>query len=177
LLKKWAILKPIQLSHVAYVHTVIEGFSVMSITVLTIVLSIVLVGATLALQAPANAVLARTLGDPVAAAALSFAIGFVVLAAVAVARGSDLPNFGALTSMPWWALTGGALGALWVLAAILAVPRLGVVTMFSAMILGQLIAAIAIDAIGAFGLQARDVSPSRVAAVLLVGAGVYLSQG
>ena len=30
------------------------------------------------MQAPANAVLARALGDPVAAAALSFGIGFVI---------------------------------------------------------------------------------------------------
>ena len=148
----------------------------MTFAVFSIVLAIIFVGATLAMQAPANAVLARTLGDPVAAAALSFGIGFVVLSAIALMRGSDMPNFGALRTIPWWALSGGALGALWVLAAILAVPRLGVVTMFSAMIRRLLIAAIVIDAIGGFGLQARDVNLSRIMAIGLVGAGVVLSQ-
>lgn len=149
----------------------------MTFAIFTIILSIILVGASLAMQAPANAMLARGLGDPVVAAVLSFAIGFVVLTGVALARGSSIPSFGSFSTLPRWALSGGALGALWVLAAILAVPRLGVVTMFSAMILGQLIAAVLIDAVGAFGLQARDVSISRIAAIVLVGAGVALSQG
>jgi transporter family-2 protein len=147
----------------------------MSFAVIYIVLSIIIVGATLAMQAPANAALARALGDPVAAAALSFGIGFIILTAIAVLRGAETPNFSALNSIPWWALSGGALGALWVLAAILAVPRLGVVTMFSAMILGQLIAALMIDAVGGFGLQPRDLNPTRLLAVGLVGAGVMLS--
>lgn len=147
----------------------------MSFAVVSIVLSIILVGATLAMQAPANAVLARALGDPVTAAAMSFGIGFVVLSAIALLRGGDSPNFSALRSIPWWALSGGALGALWVLAAILAVPRLGVVTMFSAMIFGQLIAALLIDRIGGFGLQPRDMNSTRLLAVALVGVGVVLS--
>ncbi|WP_338088420.1 DMT family transporter [Marivita cryptomonadis] len=61
------------------------------------------------------------------------------------------------------------------LAAILAVPRLGVVTMFSVMILGQLIAALMIDAVGGFGLQPRNLDPACLLAVGLVGAGVVLS--
>ena len=148
----------------------------MTFATVSIVLSIILVGATLAMQAPANAVLARALGDPVAAAALSFGIGFIVLTMIALLRGADAPNFGGLRSIPWWALSGGALGALWVLAAILAVPRLGVVTMFSAMIFGQLIAALLIDKVGGFGLQPRDLNPTRVLAVALVGVGVMLSR-
>ncbi|MCI5109839.1 MAG: DMT family transporter [Marivita sp.] len=147
----------------------------MSIAVFAVILSIVLVGATLAMQAPANAVLARALGDPVAAAALSFGIGFVILSVIVLLRGGGPAKFAALNSVPWWALSGGALGALWVLAAILAVPRLGVVTMFSAMIFGQLIAALLIDRIGGFGLQPRDLNPSRLLAVALVGVGVMLS--
>ena len=147
----------------------------MTTPLLMAVLAIVFVGATLAFQAPANAVLARTLGDPVIAAALSFGIGFVILSAVALTRGG-VPDLDGLREAPWWALMGGALGALWVLAAILAVPRLGVVTMFSAMILGQLIAAVLIDALGGFGLQARDINPQRLSAIALIAAGVYLSQ-
>ena len=47
--------------------------------------------------------------------------------------------------------------------------------MFSAMIFGQLIAALPIDRIGGFGLQPRDMNTTRLLAVALVGVGVVLS--
>jgi bacterial/archaeal transporter family-2 protein len=53
---------------------------------------------------------------------------------------------------------------------------LGVVTMVAALILGQLLAALALDATGAFGLAVREISPTRVAAVALVAAGLVLSR-
>ncbi len=145
------------------------SFFIFSITVL-----IVLVGAALAFQAPVNAALARSLGDPVWAAAMQFGIGFALLGCVAFLRGSA-PSVDQIKTIPWWALTGGALGAIWVLAAIWSVPRLGLVTMFAAMILGQLIAALLIDSGGLFGLQSRDVSLSRIVSVGLVAVGVALS--
>lgn len=86
---------------------------------------VVAVGAALAMQAPVNAVLARELGDPTAAAALSFAICFIVLAALAALRGASVPSLSTLGNVPWWALLGGVLGAIWVWAAIWSVPRLG----------------------------------------------------
>ena len=69
----------------------------------------------------------------------------------------------------------GTLGAIWVLAAIWSVPKLGLVTMFSAMILGQMIAAVLIDAAGIMGLTARDISLKRITAIGFVAAGVLLS--
>jgi transporter family-2 protein len=128
------------------------------------------------MQAPINAVLAREVGDPTAAAAISFAIGFIVLAALAWYKGTTAASIAALTSVPWWALMGGVLGAIWVLAAIWSVPRLGVVTMFGAMILGQLLAAIILDARGAFGMEARPIDLTRMMAIAMVAGGVVLSK-
>lgn len=140
------------------------------------ILLVVAVGAALAMQAPVNAVLARELGDPTAAAAISFAIGFVVLAALAGLRGAGLPSLSTLGNIPWWALMGGVLGAIWVWAAIWSVPRLGVVTMFGAMIVGQLIAALLLDARGAFGMEAREIDVTRILAIAMVAGGVVLSK-
>jgi len=137
-------------------------------------LTIVAVGAVLALQAPVNAVLARGIGDPVWAAALSFGVGFVFLTAVAVTRGQGLDVAG-LRSVPWWALTGGALGGIWVLAALWSVAKLGAVTMISAMILGQMLAALAIDPSGLLGVTAKDLSATRICAVACVAMGMFLS--
>jgi transporter family-2 protein len=89
-------------------------------------------------------------------------------------RGSA-PGIASLQAVPWWALIGGLLGAIWVLAAIWSVPRLGVVTMMSAMVLGQLIAAMVIDSGGIMGLEVRSISPTRILAIALVALGVCVS--
>lgn len=146
----------------------------MNILFIFITLTVITVGAALAFQAPANAALARSIGDPVWAAALSFGIGFVLLSGIAIFRGSS-PSLAQIQSIPWWALTGGALGAIWVLAAIWSVPKLGVVTMFSAMVLGQMIAAMMIDSAGMLGLAVRDISATRIASIGFVAIGVILS--
>jgi transporter family-2 protein len=71
---------------------------------------------------------------------------------------------------------GGVLGAIWVWAAIWSVPRLGVVTMFGAMIVGQLLAALLLDARGAFGMEARGIEPTHLLAIAMVAGGVVLSK-
>ena len=146
----------------------------MNIVLISVTLSVVAIGAMLAFQAPANAALARSLGDPVWAAAISFGVGFILLGTIAMMRGSA-PGIASLQAVPWWALIGGLLGAIWVLAAIWSVPRLGVVTMMSAMVLGQLIAAMVIDSGGIMGLEVRSISPTRILAIALVALGVCVS--
>jgi transporter family-2 protein len=146
----------------------------MTLFTLSIGAMVVLVGAALAFQAPVNAALAKSLGDPVMAALVQFGIGFAVLAGIALFR-TNAPSLMQIRTVPWWALTGGLLGAIWVLAAIWSVPRLGLVTMFAAMIFGQLIAALFIDASGVFEIETRSISATRVIAILLVAGGLLLS--
>lgn len=137
--------------------------------------AIALGGVCIAVQAPINARLAGHVGDPVAAAAISFLVGFLVLGALTVARGT-VPGADAAASAPWWAWAGGALGAVYVWAAVWSVGALGVVTMVAALIFGQLVAALLLDATGAFGMAVREISPTRLGAVALVGAGLVLSR-
>lgn len=146
----------------------------MNLVIISVTLTVVAIGAMLAFQAPANAALARSIGDPVWAAAVSFGLGFVLLCCIGLYRGS-LPTGLSFSAIPWWALTGGVLGAIWVLAAIWSVPHLGVVTMMSAMVLGQMIAAMVIDSGGIMGLEVRSINPSRLFAIALVSLGVVMS--
>ncbi len=147
----------------------------MSIGVWIALAAIALGGAAIAVQAPINARLAVHVGDPVAAAAISFLVGFLVLGAITVVRGG-VPGVAEAAAAPWWAWVGGALGAIYVWAAIWSVGQLGVVTMVAALIFGQLAAALVLDAIGAFGLQVREISLTRLAAVGFVGVGLILSR-
>lgn len=139
------------------------------------ILGVIAVGALLSLQAPINASLAQSMGDPMAAAALSFGIGFLALGAITLLRG-EAASLMPLKTTPLWAYSGGLLGALWVFAAIWSVGQLGVVTMITAMILGQLICAMLIDAYGAFGLPIKEISWARVVSLCLVAGGLVLSR-
>ncbi len=140
-----------------------------------IVAAVVLGGTAVALQAPVNAALARELGGPVPAAAVSFGVGFVVLLAIALLQGQG-GAFLKLPQVPAWTLVGGCLGAWYVLTSVWGVSQLGVVTLVAALILGQMTAAMAIDATGALGVAAREVTPIRIASAVLVMAGLLLSR-
>ena len=132
-------------------------------------------GIALALQAPINAALGDRVGDGVLAATISFGIGFVLLLGLTSTRG-PLPSLGVLKAVPWWCWIGGALGAYFVWAMLWSVPKLGVVTTFAAVILGQLTAALILDAVGAFGLPVQEITLPRIGAVALVCAGLILSR-
>lgn len=142
---------------------------------LWILVAVVLGGTAIAMTAPINAALARELGGPVPAAAVSFAVGFVVLLVIAVAQGKGAA-FLDLPKVPAWTLLGGCLGAWYVLSAVWGVSHLGVLTLVSALILGQMTAAMVIDATGALGVAVREITPTRIAAAGLVLAGVILSR-
>lgn len=140
-----------------------------------IVAAVVLGGTAVALQAPINAALSRELGGPVPAAAVSFGVGFVVLLLIAFAQGQG-GAFLKLPQVPAWTLIGGCLGAWYVLTSVWGVSQLGVVTLVAALILGQMTAAMAIDATGALGVTAREITPTRIASAVLVMAGLLLSR-
>lgn len=132
-------------------------------------------GMAISVQAPINAALANAAGDGVVAAAISFLVGFAALLALVLLRGS-FPQGETLRQIPPWMWTGGLLGAFYVWAALSSVARLGVLTLAAALILGQLTAALLIDATGAFGLDPRAISWQRLAATVLVAAGLVLSR-
>lgn len=143
------------------------------------VLSVVAGGMAIATQAPINAMLNRTIADPILTACISFFVGFVALL---VAWGVSLvlreqsfvmPD---VSAAPAWIWIGGMLGTVYVLAALWSVPKLGVLTVVAAVVFGQLMASLVIDAIGAFGLQAKEISLTRVLAVVMVMGGLLLSR-
>jgi len=137
--------------------------------------AVALGGAAIAVQAPINAALGRGLGAPVPAAAVSFGVGFAVLFVISLLQGSG-DAYLRLSTVPTWTLLGGLLGAWYVFAAVWGVSSLGVVTLVAALVFGQMAAALVIDATGALGMAVREITPTRIAAAGLVGAGLLLSR-
>lgn len=132
-------------------------------------------GIGFAVQAPLNAALGRGIGGGVAAAAISFGVGFVALLALTFAFGQG-PALARATTMPphYWA--GGLLGAVVVWAMLWSVPTIGILTAFAALLLGQLGAALVLDALGAFAAPVHPITPTRLLAVTLVAGGLILSR-
>jgi bacterial/archaeal transporter family-2 protein len=147
----------------------------MPVSVPFAVIVVVIGGVALATQAPINAALGRSLGSPVGAAAVSFGVGFLVLFALTLLV--DGPStFLRLGTTPNWQVAGGFLGAYFVFSALWGVPTLGVLSTMAALILGQMTAALVLDGSGLFGLQVLALSPQRIAAAVLVAAGLVLSR-
>ena len=132
-------------------------------------------GAAVALQTRINAALGRNRGSGVAAAAVSLGVGFAVLLAVLWLRG-ELDALPRAFSAPLVLLLGGVLGAFYVWSVLWAIPTLGALTVISALILGQLSAALVIDATGLLGLTVQAITPTRIAAAALEAAGAVVSR-
>lgn len=133
----------------------------------------VLAGAFIAIQAPINAQLARGLGVPVAAAAISFLAGAIVLGIVTLfttrAQGIVIDW---RAPAPWLFVAGGVLGAVYVTSSVLLTPRIGAAALMAFLVAGQLLAGMLVDRIGFLGVAVREISMGRLvgAALLLVGA-------
>ncbi|KLK92660.1 amidophosphoribosyltransferase [Microvirga vignae] len=147
----------------------------MNLSLLLPLAGIVIGGVFLSSQAPINAALARALGDPLLAACISFGVGFLVLAIISAFRGA-WSSGSAMASAPWWAWLGGCLGAFYVAIVIWGVPQLGAVSTVAALIFGQVVAALVLDAIGAFGLPVQAISWQRIVAAGLILGGLVLSR-
>lgn len=136
-------------------------------------LAVVLAGGATALQAPTNARLATAVASPVNAAFVSFAVGTAALGILAAILHTR-PDVTAAKALPAYAWFGGLYGAIFVVAAAWAVPRLGVATTITLMVAGQLVISLVLDNFGAFGVPAAPISLTRLAGVVLVIGGVLL---
>jgi transporter family-2 protein len=132
----------------------------------------VLAGAMLPMQAAINARLARVVGGPVWAAAVSGLVLTIVLSASAATRGG--PRIGSLATLPWWAWTGGLCGSVLLASTTAVTPKLGAGSMTALVMTGQVLVSLALDNFGLLGVAAHPLSVKRyiAAALLVVGASL-----
>jgi len=131
-------------------------------------------GAMMPTQAATNNKMSLVTGSPILAAFLSFAVGTVALFICVIAVGTPATSLTAIREAPPLAWMGGLLGAFFVTAAVVLVPRIGVAMTFSAMIAGQMLLTMIIDHFGLLGVEVRPVSWTRIAGILLITGGVIL---
>ena len=120
-------------------------------------------GAMAAVQAVVNERLRHAVASPFQVALLSFGVGTLVLSAV-VAVGARSFAGASFSSVPWWAWTGGVLGAAYITIAVVVAPRIGALALMALVIAGQLLAALVLDHFGLLVLRKIPItsrSPAR----------------
>ncbi len=137
------------------------------------VIATVIAGSLVALQAPINSNLGKTVGT-FAAASVSFAIGLGVLVLITLVAGGGFGQVGEAADLRWYYLTGGILGAAYVTTVLLTVRELGAGGVTAATIAGQLTMSVLIDRAGVLGLSERGLTLQRVVGIALLAAGTFL---
>lgn len=145
-------------------------------TVLAIVATVV-AGVGVATQSRINGELGQRLDDGYTAALISFGSGWVILLVLLALSPRGRAGFARVLTevrqgrLAWWMLLGGLAGAYFVLAQSLVAGMLGVAIFTIAIVTGQTVTGLTLDAAGFAGARRTAVAPARVVgAALTVGA-------
>src|SRR5918999_898114 len=133
-------------------------------------LATVFAGGLIALQAPINSMLGRSVGS-LPAASVSFAIGLAALVVITLLVGGGFGDLGEAKGLSWYYLTGGVLGAVYVTTALIAVRTLGAGGVTAATIAGQLSLSVVIDRMGVLGLDERAITWEKLLGIGLLALG------
>jgi bacterial/archaeal transporter family-2 protein len=131
------------------------------------------VGGLIALQAPINSQLGRSIGS-FQAAFVSFAIGTLVLAFIAGLARGGYGTIGAARDLAPYYLLGGILGAVYVTSVLVTVRTLGAGGVTAATIAGQLSMSVVVDHFGWLGVERDPAGAAKVLGVVLLAAGTFL---
>lgn len=126
------------------------------------------------LQSTLNTRLAQSVGGPIAASLFSVILTGVCLLAIALVTSAPMVSGASLSAAPWWAWTGGLLGAAFLVSIIFAIKGLGVASAISFVIGAQIFTALLLDQFGVHGGAATPITLSRAVGAVLLVAGVWL---
>ena len=140
----------------------------------TYVITMLAAGIGIPVLAAMNAALGRYLGAPMLAGAILLAVGFLTALVVALITGPGA--IVKLASAPRHLLLAGLLVAFYMLSITAIAPKFGVGNAIFFVLIGQLLSAATIDHFGMFGAEPVSLSWPRLSGLLLMGAGVLLTQ-
>jgi bacterial/archaeal transporter family-2 protein len=145
-----------------------------SLELLGLALLGVVAGASFVMQQAVNAHLRSSLGSPWWAAFISYLGGTLTMSAVLLVMREPWFSLTAMARSSWWAWTGGFFGTVYIVIAILLLPRLGAATVVALIVAGQMLTSLAFDYYGAFGVPQHPADLPRLLGALFLIAGVVL---
>ena len=140
----------------------------------TYAITMLVAGIGIPVLAAMNSALGRHLEAPMLAGAILLAVGFLTALSVTLVTGPG--EVMKLASAPKHLFLAGMLVAFYVLSITAIAPLFGVGNAIFFVLIGQLISAAAIDHFGFFGAQQVPISWPRVSGLILMTAGVVLTQ-
>jgi len=130
-------------------------------------------GVGIPIMAALNGKLGAQVGSPWAAAFILFIIAGVISAVAMFAAG--MPQHGWFVAPPF-TYAGGVLVAFYVLSITYSAPRIGVANAVFFVLVGQIIAAAAIDQFGLFGAMKSPLNGTRLFGIALMLMGTYFAR-
>lgn len=136
-----------------------------------VLILVLIAGLATSIQASVNGMLGKKVGI-IEAALVSFSVGtlFLFVIYLFTRKGNILQAF----EVPKWQLTGGMLGACYIMIMVIAVPRIGLAAALTTLIVGQLISSTLIDHFGFLGVNSIPINFKRLCAIGLMAISMYL---
>lgn len=129
-------------------------------------------GGLVAVQAPMNATLAKSIGN-FGSGMVNMAVGAVAMVVVVFLLAGGLQTDG--EPVPWYVwVFGGLAGAAYVTTALASIPALGAGGVTAATIAGQLTLSVIVDRAGILGLDERAITREKLIGIALLAAGTLL---
>lgn len=129
-------------------------------------------GVAVALQAQLMALLDRGMGT-LESVFITYGGGGLLIGLLMLAvRGGNLSIW---QTVPWYAFLSGAAGLVIVASIGFSVPRLGLVTAFTLIVAAQFIVGALLDHFGFLGAEIRELNPRKIAGMLIMLLGVWLT--
>lgn len=134
----------------------------------------ILAGMFLPLQASLNAKMGAVVQNPLLGSLISFLVGTLGLLVYILLSRVPISNLLQAKTAPGLVWIAGLLGAFYVTAIILLVPKLGVALTFGLVIAGQMLVSILFDHFGLLGTPVHPISWMRGLGAILLIAGVLI---
>jgi bacterial/archaeal transporter family-2 protein len=135
---------------------------------------VVAAGCSVAFQQLLNANLGKTLHSALWSAFVSYFGGTIALAVLLAILHEPLINLASAARAPLIAWTGGIFGAIFIATGVIMIPRLGVATVMTLIVVGQLLSSLVFDHLGLLGTPQHQITFIRLLGVACLIAGAAM---
>jgi bacterial/archaeal transporter family-2 protein len=131
-------------------------------------------GTLITCQVGSNSQLKKSLGQPLPALLVNYAVGIAAVFLYASLKQVPLPSAETAVQTPWWGWLGGIFGAVYGLAAIVLASQLGAATLTALVVTGQLGCSVILDHFGWLSFDVHPASGARLVGCALMVMGLIL---
>jgi transporter family-2 protein len=135
-----------------------------------------LAGTSLVVQATLNSNLRSHLASWSWTGFVSYLGGTLTMLTVLLIQREPFPSRAAVAGSPWPMWIGGFFGAVYIVLAIVLLPRLGAATVVAFVVAGQMLTSLAFDHFAVLGLPHHAANVPRIVGALLIIVGVALTR-